>query len=477
MEKFSKDKRETILFIFVLSVLYLSIFVQIYEQNFRLKKLIHSNEMNSFSQIIKNNEKSYLNLSTLAFDEFSKTIDEFPFNITTLKEKYSSYGIKNISFLKNESGDYYKKVKSSKEPNFYVISTPSSSNYTFTHPYYQEDEFKGFFEVSIDFFTVIKNLNDNQNNEFSYLIKRSSLDEKNYINQTLSGDTPEFNYSVSKISDALYEDNKVNKEIKKIRILKNEVLLKSIKEQFSSKLFINKIIEESIIHEESTYTVFFLPFFDKNSEVLGFFISAKKDDAIEMIESVQKERILNLALLVIIIIFFVVYFSYTKNKIRIIAEKDKLTGAYRRNVFYTECNAIRDAKEEKLAVLMIDIDNFKEVNDSFGHAEGDKVLKFFADSFNSHIRSHQSDMLFRWGGDEFLIILRNVDLKTAVTIANRVNKDSYTLPSGRKVTTSIGVTPFNYKIDEKVVLVDADLKLYESKERGRNCVSPRLDEV
>lgn len=126
------------------------------------------------------------------------------------------------------------------------------------------------------------------------------------------------------------------------------------------------------------------------------------------------------------------------------------------------------------AVLFVDIDHFKYVNDTWGHSTGDHVLRMVANSLNSGIRKH--DSAFRWGGEEFLVLLPNCDPKELTNVGERLRmlvENSWLEHDGTviKVTASFGGAIANTNEDVDSVLQRADEQLYLSKENGRNRVS------
>jgi diguanylate cyclase (GGDEF)-like protein len=128
---------------------------------------------------------------------------------------------------------------------------------------------------------------------------------------------------------------------------------------------------------------------------------------------------------------------------------------------------------EKAAIIMCDIDHFKRVNDTYGHNAGDEVLKFVANLLQSSIRI--DDGAFRWGGEEFILLLPHSTTPQAVELAERLRKsveDSVINFEGTdiKITMSFGVGEINPELttEENVEAVDA--KLYYAKEHGRNRV-------
>jgi diguanylate cyclase (GGDEF)-like protein len=132
---------------------------------------------------------------------------------------------------------------------------------------------------------------------------------------------------------------------------------------------------------------------------------------------------------------------------------------------------------EPLSILVIDIDDFKRLNDRLGHAAGDEVLMRMASVMNAAIR--ESDLLARYGGEEFAVVAANTDLLGALTLAEKVRaavaETSYIVDGSMRptrVTVSIGVA--QYKGDRKAVFQAADRALYRAKAEGKNCV--RADE-
>ncbi|BHH85937.1 sensor domain-containing diguanylate cyclase [Desulforhopalus sp. 52FAK] len=125
-------------------------------------------------------------------------------------------------------------------------------------------------------------------------------------------------------------------------------------------------------------------------------------------------------------------------------------------------------------VLLMDIDHFKSVNDNYGHDVGDDVLKCVANTLVA--TSRPFDLYGRWGGEEFLAIIRNVNNTELEIVADRVRamvENSYVMLNGKKlsVTISIGATSIRPKDDVKKILKRADTLLYKSKANGRNRVT------
>ena len=125
-----------------------------------------------------------------------------------------------------------------------------------------------------------------------------------------------------------------------------------------------------------------------------------------------------------------------------------------------------------LALVMVDIDDFKSINDKLGHVRGDDALCAFAELLGRQKRT--SDVLARFGGDEFVLLMPETDLAGAVTIAERIREatEELEVPDGLPMTTSCGVAQFlaDSELTGKTFVRHADLALYEAKKAGRNRV-------
>ena len=157
-----------------------------------------------------------------------------------------------------------------------------------------------------------------------------------------------------------------------------------------------------------------------------------------------------------------------------LASRDALTNLLnRREMERLLKDAVEQAQEHKtpLSVILMDIDHFKGVNDTYGHDVGDKVLLKVADAISRTIRG--SDAGCRWGGDEFFIILTGAPLDVAGRVGERIRRcvEAAEMPFDRAVTVSVGVAAFDVERDNELQLFkNADEALYQAKKAGRNAV-------
>ncbi|MBI5302778.1 MAG: GGDEF domain-containing protein [Chloroflexi bacterium] len=162
---------------------------------------------------------------------------------------------------------------------------------------------------------------------------------------------------------------------------------------------------------------------------------------------------------------------------------DPLTGIYNRRYLDRRLNeefARARRYASPLSVLLLDIDRFKHVNDTYGHPVGDLVLNYLGKLLLHAIR--ESDILARYGGEEFLLIAANTTASTAIALAERLRQhvETHALvltsePSQRqeiRISVSIGVASLSHQVfDSTELLVNADQALYCAKQAGRNRVS------
>ncbi len=159
------------------------------------------------------------------------------------------------------------------------------------------------------------------------------------------------------------------------------------------------------------------------------------------------------------------------------AVTDALTGLGNRHwmqdMFERELIRVRTDRG-RLCLMMADVDRFKDINDKLGHIIGDRILAAIADAFREFLRP--SDLIARFGGDEFAILLPGLSLAEATATAERLRENlvSYSdpsLPSG--VTISIGLTEAAESDDLDCLLQRADAAMYDAKDQGRNRVAIR----
>jgi diguanylate cyclase (GGDEF)-like protein len=152
-------------------------------------------------------------------------------------------------------------------------------------------------------------------------------------------------------------------------------------------------------------------------------------------------------------------------------EKDPLTGAYNRRKFEHDIallGAMYRRNNQGSSLLIMDIDHFKEFNDRHGHQEGDRVLRLVTQVIERSLRDYDKIHLYRYGGEEFVVIIPDISTGEAVRIGERVKQN---VQESCPVTLSVGISHYR-EISESLeeLIRDADKALYDAKRKGRNRV-------
>lgn len=193
--------------------------------------------------------------------------------------------------------------------------------------------------------------------------------------------------------------------------------------------------------------------------------------------SLQKTYMLNNTFFIFLIDFFLIIFvifiinKKIRNKLEILSTIDSLTNTKNRNMYNEaldfELELVKRYKNNT-AYIVMDIDHFKKINDTFGHNAGDLVLKELVVLLEETIR--KTDMLFRIGGEEFVIFAKDIKEESFEYLVEKIRKkvESFESKISHKFTISIGATMFRSTDNKDTIFKRADEALYISKNSGRN---------
>lgn len=185
--------------------------------------------------------------------------------------------------------------------------------------------------------------------------------------------------------------------------------------------------------------------------------------------------VLNFAL-IFTVVTVLIAIKDTVTKLRHERDHDGLTKALNRRAFHEAARqVIADKRRHPIAVLSCDIDHFKRINDTWGHAQGDIALQSVSLCLQRNVRDH--DLVARMGGEEFVLLLTRIDLPGAECVARRIQHelkfDGSVLPSGATLTLSFGITAITHTEQLEHALKEADELLYSAKNAGRDRVHVR----
>lgn len=169
-----------------------------------------------------------------------------------------------------------------------------------------------------------------------------------------------------------------------------------------------------------------------------------------------------------------------EKQINEISQIDPLTGIYNRRKIASNLSKIQQ-DQQSYALVLLDLDHFKKINDSYGHDVGDQVLKKVAKILSTNLRGE--DVVGRFGGEEFILVLKNKSLKQAMDIAERcrleIEKESIYINKSTMihVSASFGVALSKLSLSKEAIIRQADQALYQAKDNGRNQVKPYLASI
>lgn len=160
-------------------------------------------------------------------------------------------------------------------------------------------------------------------------------------------------------------------------------------------------------------------------------------------------------------------------KLREERDHDALTKILNRRAFQEHAQKrLADRRLYPISVLSCDMDHFKRINDTWGHERGDQVLQLASATLQKNVREH--DLVARFGGEEFVLLLIDTTLRDAELIALRIQRDlgsnNTVLPSGPKLTMSFGISPVTNPLQLEQAIKEADQLLYQAKNAGRDRV-------
>ncbi len=339
------------------------------------------------------------------------------------------------------------------------------------YPLAYKEEHIGSVEISISSASVIEVFSKlYSNKDFHFIIDKTAVDN-NVFDEEMK------NYR----NAVIFEDYYVDKEVEAITIAYNKVLFEDkelffagVKEKYKEDLKEKRSFAGNYKFNGQDYIVRFLAIKNLKASPVAYLISVSESVGYKQFTKDMYEEIILITFLAFFIIIFGLVLAYYQNKLKDNAELDYLTKIYNRNKFYEIAEReVKAAKRYKhvMSVMLLDIDCFKKINDTYGHEWGDKVLKELAKTISQNIRD--TDVFARWGGEEFVLLLPNTNQEEALIVGEKVRKlmEDSEVDELTGITISVGITVLdteNYDIDRAVKV--ADEAMYSAKSEGRNRV-------
>lgn len=341
------------------------------------------------------------------------------------------------------------------------------NGYRFVYPVVDHDKQVGTLEVSLSMGSIVDLLFElYPDDDFHFIINKSTVESKLF-------DDMAYNYLNSFLSDNYYFDKAVfEQHLPKIKYRDLLDNADTLKKSLSSLTLYEHSFSHDITIGDNTYILSFLSIKNIKGEHVAYLISSTQDARLKELCNSYLIYLL-LILLVSAVTAWSIFASHRHNqRLTTASNTDFLTQVFNRNKF-TEHLQYEFVQGKNLtstfSIILFDVDHFKSINDQFGHNVGDVYLKELSELVSNRIR--HSDILARWGGEEFIILLPNTSEDNGVKVAESIRKEteSFLFSPGQPLTISLGVAelhPSDKNIDS---IVDrADEALYTSKRQGRN---------
>jgi len=383
--------------------------------------------------------------------------------LNSIKNKYNMF---NTFLVSNKTKKYY-----TQDGLIEVINKDNKNNKW----YFDFQNSNNTHEINID-------LNNKLSNSFIMFINYKIFYKNNfigvtgvaletqYINNMLKQFRKKYNLKVTffdKNGEVVLFEKGYNNYIN----LNADMVLKKYKNKIISKK--SNMLEIKKDNEKLFINTRYIPELD-----LYLIVEAKLD--------VYKQNLLNVfyinLLISVIVISFITYILYKiiknyNSKLEYMAYNDSLTNLFNRRYFENELTkVIANHKRNNLdfCIVFLDLDNFKLINDTFGHDIGDKVLINIANILKESLR--QTDLIARWGGEEIVILLTNISINEAEVLTENIRIKIQNSKTNNKllntnVTASFGLTQFKNGDDGDIIVKRADEAMYISKTSGKNKIT------
>lgn len=360
------------------------------------------------------------------------------------------------------------------------FSTTKETNYSYRYTLFNGNETIGYIELGLSVRAVIKTLEQTTAQATYALFNKTELTKNTleYYGQ---------NYETSNLSEQYYIDLEMMEDLNAYTNNYDKIIFSDFTNAIRSTVYEPLLKNENFMRNKTFNGEYYSLTFvvldqDKNKEK-GYFVLFSENTVLTSLHDniiVSISLLVGLYLTLILIVTFIYYilhylyhFSYT----------DHLTKAFNRHKFFEVIkHNIYDFHRYNymFSVILIDIDNFKGVNDTLGHNIGDDVLIKFVEVIETSLRT--TDYLFRWGGEEFLVLLTHCDgslgFQVAEKLRENIDKTDFNLKNSLNITASFGVASYKDSTNVELMVSHADKALYESKNKGKNCTTlyaPDLD--
>ncbi len=344
---------------------------------------------------------------------------------------------------------------------------------TYTYTIHSGRDLIGYLEYKVPYSVICKTLDSATRQQVFTIFAKDQMTEGNLSDAI---------YMPSPYGDNYLMDSRLMANISQFTSLHDYTVLVDFQNQVASTIYEPLMANDNFTRNReirgSYYSLIFVHIsdFDGDTTNPGYYVYFKSNTTLTSLENSLIMNVSLFAILYIILLVVIGFIYYILHYLYNFSYTDNLTKVYNRHKFFEviKHNIYEYHRYNYMfSVILIDIDNFKSINDTLGHNTGDQVLVEFAAILKNSLRT--TDYLFRWGGEEFLVLLSHCEGKTAFQVAEKLRKniESYTfqLKNGYQVTASFGVASYKDSTNIEAMISHADKALYQSKNTGKNCTT------
>lgn len=443
---------------------------------------ILDNHLASFSNSINNQQEINRKLADIYYQEallsnkellslIESTIERSPLNVDQINSSITFQLAKPFQNAASHGFSYFQ-IQNLNQFILSEITTEDLSkdyHYTYNYRLERDNTNLGYVQFGVSVHSIIKALANSDECCTSAIFRKSEKihnDEaflRNYTSSPLSNHFYIYDQSELNFSNQLAPSDFENLLL----------MVKQNKSIINQSLELNQSFSVTDSIKKNYYTLLFYPIKPNQIETVGYFVRFIDNEDLDDLYKNTNAIIFILIGLFATLIFIIVFIYYILHYLYHFSYTDHLTKAYNRHKFFEVIpRSIYDFNRyhHPFSVILIDIDNFKSINDTLGHGVGDDVLITLVRILETSLRA--TDYLFRWGGEEFIILLSSCSGDQAFQVSEKLRKNvelyDFRLKNSRNVTASFGVSTFQKDMTIENLISNADKALYQSKENGKN---------
>lgn len=344
----------------------------------------------------------------------------------------------------------------------------SLSGHRFIYPLFNRGHFVGSVELVVSANSIVRELIKSlEDTDVAFMVKEEII-QANKEGESL------IHHEVSLLSqEYLIEKTNLRLIQNSLQLINSKPFNQALRNEIKEYLLLEQNFNTILTFQGKDYNIHFSSIKDITKNHIGYFYSIVKTNSLAVFEQ-ERNQLLLIATTIMMFMISLFYLVMKKEEeISKFAMIDSLTGIYNRGTFINFSNKFFTKQKREnipISLALVDVDNFKEINDVYGHRVGDKILVEIVQSISESIRD--SDIFARYGGDEFVILLPETEIDVALSVIERIRSHIEHTPfmKTNSITISAGLHEKkpHESIEEAIQL--ADDALYQAKLNGRNQV-------